>query len=339
MTPSERDKFLRPVLEEVLRLLGADAGFVLRRDLRNETVDVLESVGDPPAENEVARLFRKDPSPGTGAGLLAWRAANGDGSLVLAVRGAAPPEGRLSVAIETIARCLGSLAEAERRADASREEYRRLLRRLFDVTEEEQKRISAEIHDQLGARFFDFYYGLRQCQEIVGDLEPSAAAILSDLVEKARICAREVRALTDELRPPALDDFGFAEALAEFLNHLDRDGELAVELSLEPGAPRPAPGTGVALYRIAREAILNARKHACARRLRVSLGRDGRGGLELRIADDGVGFDPAARIPNGHGILCMRERAAVFGGSVRIESAAGTGTTVVVVVPETGGET
>jgi protein-histidine pros-kinase len=262
---------------------------------------------------------------------------DGDGELVLAVRAPAPPEGPLSDAIEAIVGCLGRLSSAERRPVGSGEEHRELLRRLFEVTEEEQKRMSAEIHDRLGAHFFDFYYGLRQCQEIVGDLEPSAAAILADLVEKARLCAREVRALTDELRPAALDDFGFAEALAELLSHLDRTGELRVELAVDPETPRPAPETAVALYRIAREAVLNARKHACARRLRVRFGRDGRGGLELRIADDGVGFDPDVRVPDGHGLLCMRERAAAIGGSVRIESGAGAGTAVVIVVPDADG--
>jgi len=96
---------------------------------------------------------------------------------------------------------------------------------------------------------------------------------------------------------------------------------------------QPQPEVGIHAYRIVQEALANVRRHAEARKVRVEL-RSAGGELEIVVADDGRGFDPAAEVPDGHlGLSSIRQRADLLGGGSEIESAPGAGTTVRVRVP------
>ena len=219
-------------------------------------------------------------------------------------------------------------------ARAARDRARDLLRRLIHAEEEERKRIAGELHDRMGARFFELSYGIDRCRSAIGDARPQAAESLVRLGADARACGDEIRELMNELRPTVLDDFGVSEALREYGVALQAQCELRVRLAIDPEANAARSEVNVALFRIAQEAVLNARKHAEARELEISLARDpGEGAIVLSVRDDGCGFD--ARVPTRgrFGLLTMRERAEACGGRLELDSALGRGTRLRAVVP------
>ncbi len=211
---------------------------------------------------------------------------------------------------------------------------RELLWQLIEAQEEERKRIAGEIHDRMGRRFFEFYYGVRQCQEILGDRDPETGEALARLVDQARDCAGEIRDLINELRPSVLDDFGFIEALKEHIAHLQTEGEFEVSLRLDEAIPQAlAPEANVALFRAFQEAVMNARKHSSARQLWIEFTEQPEGLFRLLIRDDGCGFDPEKSHKGHYGLLYMKERIEACGGELRVHSAPGAGTEIQAVVP------
>jgi len=137
-----------------------------------------------------------------------------------------------------------------------------------------------------------------------------------------------------ELRPAVLDDYGLLAALHWYGQRFSQRTGLAVAVQGEELAPRLPSATETALFRIAQEALTNAAKHAQASQVTVTL-EPVNGGARLTIADDGVGFDPATRRQAGWGLMTMRERAEAVGAHLRVESAPGKGTQVVVEVWDT----
>jgi signal transduction histidine kinase len=216
-----------------------------------------------------------------------------------------------------------------------RNQQRQLLWQLMHVQEEERRRIAGEIHDRLGRRFFEFYYGVRQCQELLGDRDRATADVLSEMVENARECAEEIREFINELRPSVLDDFGFVEALKEQVSSLKFQGDFEVALRLdEVDDKKLSPAAHVALFRAFQEAVVNARKHASARKLSIELANQNDGHLRFSVHDDGCGFDPG-KLPQGHfGLLYMRERIEACGGQLNIRSAPTGGTEIQVIMPQ-----
>jgi signal transduction histidine kinase len=139
----------------------------------------------------------------------------------------------------------------------------------------------------------------------------------------------------NELRPTVLDELGFYEALSEYLTGLTHAVPFRLDVRLDPELQKWRSRQDAMLFRLVQEALLNARKHARARRLAVAFGREDRA-VTLSVEDDGCGFDTTS-IPIGHyGLLTMRERAEVSGGILNVSSAPGRGTRIVVHFPESG---
>jgi signal transduction histidine kinase len=215
---------------------------------------------------------------------------------------------------------------------AARDRGQELLWRLIHAEEEERKRVAGEIHDRMGARFFEFFYSLRRCQDDIGRRDAGAADRLSRLSAEAQAFSDEIRSIMNELRPTVLDDFGFTEALREYVASLQGQPGPAVSLHIDESVPKLGGDVGVMLFRIVQEAVLNARKHAAARHLAVDLGTANGHEIVLAVRDDGVGFDPETT-PRGHyGLLHMKERAEAYGGRLTVESRPSQGTEVRVTV-------
>ena len=152
---------------------------------------------------------------------------------------------------------------------------------------------------------------------------------LQSVEEVAQETIGMARDLLAELRPPALDEYGLLAALRNFAEA--QGARLGLQIDVE-GEDRPLhleASVESALFRIAREALVNAAKHASATRVRVSLAEQG-GRVALSIEDDGVGFDPATPAPGHWGLESMSERARAIGGTLRIESGPSQGTCVTV---------
>ena len=145
-----------------------------------------------------------------------------------------------------------------------------------------------------------------------------------------------LRSLITQLRPAALDELGVNAAIEGLVDRLGDDGpdiEATVDLAYEAGhhSTRHEPELEAAIYRLVQEALNNAISHAGASTVRLDVSEDDET-VTIVISDDGTGFDPAEP-SEGFGLLGMRERVELAGGSLAIESVAGAGTTVRATLP------
>jgi signal transduction histidine kinase len=197
---------------------------------------------------------------------------------------------------------------------------------------EERQRLSRELHDSVTQSL----YGISLYAEAAGralsdgDSEP-VATNLHEIRETTQEALSEMRLLLFELRPPLLQEQGLAAALGARLRAVETRAGLVAEFDC-PGNERLPPDKEQELYRLAQEALNNVLKHAHAGRITVRLAV-ANGHATLHVADDGVGFDPSLQAADGFGLRGMRERAERLGGTLRIESSAGAGTSLQVDVP------
>jgi signal transduction histidine kinase len=193
---------------------------------------------------------------------------------------------------------------------------------------EERNRLARELHDSVSQKLFGLVLSAESAGTLVEGDPAEARAELERLRALAQEAQDELRSLVFELRPPALESEGLAQALRKHVDVLRRVYRREIDLELS-GTPRRAPDLEREVFRIAQEALQNALRHADAQQLRLRLAAsDGR--LELTVTDDGVGFDPTAPAVRSRrlGLTSMEERAQALGGTLTIESTPGRGTTV-----------
>jgi len=202
------------------------------------------------------------------------------------------------------------------------------------AAEDERRRWARELHDEtlqsLAAVQMILTAGKRS------DRSEALDSAVDDAIELLRQEVSNLRALITDLRPAALDDYGIAGAIEALVDRVARQGievELHMSLEYEPGRrpTRYLAELEAAVYRIVQEALTNAVKHGHARHARLEIDED-EAAIRVSLQDDGIGFDPAMR-SDGFGLLGMRERVELFGGTLEIDSAPGRGTTVRAVVP------
>jgi PAS domain S-box-containing protein len=207
-----------------------------------------------------------------------------------------------------------------------------LLGHLVRAQEEERNRIAAGIHDDTIQVISAANLRLQQLRR---RLQGSADVgdILDKLEEALQLSLSRLRQLIFDLRPPGLEDGTLAAALRTYLEQMRSETGIAYQLEDRLTTEIPVT-TSVLIYRTAQEALVNVRKHSRATTVRVELAGISNGCL-VRVADDGVGYNPAdvENSPGHLGLVLMRERPQIAGGWCRIESAPGAGTTVEFWVP------
>jgi len=217
-------------------------------------------------------------------------------------------------------RLRASLADV-RRMVAQRRELAQLLER---AQEEERRRIAADIHDDPIQVMSAVDMRL---QLLLDRPERADAHELGELAEELRSAIDRLRNLLFELRPVTLDHEGLAPAIRTYLGHAAKETGWTWEV-IDELDEEPPDETRVTVYRIAQEAVRNAREHANASHVEVRLSSTN-GGLLLRIVDDGVGFDPFETPVPGHiGLATITERAELAGGWCRITSRPSEGSVV-----------
>lgn len=213
----------------------------------------------------------------------------------------------------------------------------RLLRKIVRGQEDERRRIARDIHDQLGQATTALRLNLeslrKQCEKYDD---------LCEEIDKTQKIAQRLDAEVDfliwEIRPAVLDELGLKAALANFINEWSQHHNIAADFHSTGLEDERLPAeTETNIYRIAQEALNNVLKHAEATGVGVMLERRDEQAI-LIIEDNGKGFDPAEREnvaenDRGMGLIGMRERAALVGGILEIESAPGKGTTVFARMP------
>jgi two-component system sensor histidine kinase UhpB len=245
-------------------------------------------------------------------------------------------------------RLFEELLGAERR-------YRGLARAVWNVQEEERRRLARELHDGIGQTLTALKNHL---DHLAGKAAAAGSRFTEDLAaaaETAGGAVHETRELSRLLRPPVLDDLGLVPALRWLVRTLEKRTGLAIELTVggelaadggaaEGGGAAEAPARlepdlETLVFRVVQEALTNTLKHSGARRAAVSLSADA-AAVRVHIADAGAGFDPdatldAAPSSTGVGLAGMRDRVELFGGRLALTSAPGRGTEVQLSVPRT----
>jgi PAS domain S-box-containing protein len=203
-----------------------------------------------------------------------------------------------------------------------------MLKMLVAAQEDERKRIARDLHDELGQQLTALRLKLEALKKMCDDDE------LCGKIDETQLIAKRIDSGVDflawELRPAALDDLGLFAALEKYIREWSHHSGVTAEL-LASGLKRArfAPDVETNLYRIVQEALNNTHKHANAKSVEVMLEK--RGDLiVLIIEDDGKGFDvkKKANLSKRLGLIGMRERATLIGGTMEIESAPGQGTTI-----------
>jgi len=208
-------------------------------------------------------------------------------------------------------------------------ERRASMHRVLAAQEAERRRIAQELHDQIGQNLTAVVLELKRVRAQVDGGEAEA---LADAQELARETLEEVRRISYELRPAALDDLGLPSALRSLCAGIERRAGIVVDLDVPDSLPELDPQVELAIYRVAQEALTNAVRHARCHTVRVFLGPVGEDIL-LHVADDGVGMDGS--FPGG-GLRGMRERAVAVGAAFETRSARGRGVEVSMRVPAAG---
>lgn len=223
--------------------------------------------------------------------------------------------------------------EGDRRAIVEAE-LSEVLRQTVIDQENERQRIARELHDSLGQYLTIMQLEFDEIARGSGSAEKVRSGV-SRLKELASSVGNEINRLAWEIRPTSLDDLGLQTAVEQLLEEWQARSGLAFDLQLMLDNRRLPPTVETTLYRVLQEAINNVVKHADARRVGIILEVSGNE-VSLIVEDDGKGFvweDQASPPSSRLGLLGIRERLALVGGRLEIETGQGRGTTLIVHAP------
>jgi signal transduction histidine kinase len=292
---------------------------------RVQSARVDSVLDDPEVDQDEARHM------GVRTGLYVPLVARGQAIGVVALHDKLGNGARFSDADQRLAEILAARAAAA--VDLSQRVARDTVRRVIEAQELERARLARELHDETGQALTSILLGLQSIRAAGSDeAAERAEADLRELVVQA---LQDVRGLAVELRPAALDDFGLVAALERLVETFRERSGLHAEVEARLGSDRLPPATETALYRLVQEALTNVVKHAAATSVSIVVSvRDG--GVGAVIEDDGQGFAPEAVRDDALGLVGMRERLALLGGTLAVESTQGGGTAIAAYIPVAG---
>lgn len=228
---------------------------------------------------------------------------------------------------------LGGLATLLRRHRAlvhHNAELTALTHHLQTVQEDERQRLAHDLHDEMGALLTAAKLDAARIRLRLAAGPPETLERLQHLVGTLDTLHALQRRLTEGLWPAALSHLGLAAALDILARDFTQRAGLTLHSDLHPVAL--APGADLVVYRLVQEALNNLAKHAQARQVWLSVvARDDQAVVTVR--DDGIGFDVTADCLSGHGLLGMRFRAKLAGGTIAMASTPGQGTQVTLTLP------
>jgi NO-binding membrane sensor protein with MHYT domain len=217
--------------------------------------------------------------------------------------------------------------------DRRRSARARISRRLLDAQENERRRISHVLHEDVGQLLTAVRMNLERLTLPYRD----EGAVVGDSISLVDEALMRVRSLSVELRPTLLDNLGLAEAVKWYAERQAERAGYAVVIDLPLGRDRLPEVVETAGFRIVQQALTNIARHARARTVHVELRREPQG-VEILVRDDGIGFDARgarmrSRAGESLGLVDMAEMAQMAGGSLTITSSEGEGSTVRVRLP------
>ncbi len=241
-----------------------------------------------------------------------------------------------AVAVSTLV--IGLTARLERQYEeehdqllAARSDLKRLSARLVEAQEQERQTLSRELHDQVGQTLTAIKIDIARAES---RLEPGQTDI-AERLRRARLGAEEtlgiIRRLSMLLRPSMLDDIGLSAALSWYARQFSESTGIKVHLTDDGSADHLPDSHKTSLYRIVQEALTNCARHSGARQVHIHL-HSADDTYELRIEDDGQGFEPSRRA-RGLGLIGIQERIEEMRGRLVVDSAPGRGTRLQVSIP------
>jgi len=217
------------------------------------------------------------------------------------------------------------------------ENLRFYLREVTRAQEEERKRLARELHDETAQQLIAIFH---QLERLAGNNERLSAddiKLLANLREGVKNALQGVRDFSRDLRPSILDDLGLLPALEWLASELREQHGIEADLRVVGSQRRLSPEAELLLFRIAQEALNNVRRHAKASKVEVAIWFE-EGKIRLTVKDDGEGFEMPKTVGELSrigklGLAGMQERAKLLGGSLKVESEPGKGTTVTIEAP------
>jgi signal transduction histidine kinase len=247
--------------------------------------------------------------------------------------------GVISLCIVEAVLIVGLLVERanRRRADAGLQQSQRelltLTGRLLQAQESERRRIARELHDDLNQGLALLAVHLDLLGQKPPESGPRFAERMWEMSDRVRQLSSVVHGVSTALHPSKLEQLGLVATVRGLCHELARAHGLAIEFSDRSIAASIPGETALCLYRIVQEALSNIIKHSGARHAWVDLSGN-EGGVALRVVDDGVGFDVGVtETKGGLGLVSMRERLRVVGGTIAIDARPSSGTRIDVYVP------
>ena len=230
-------------------------------------------------------------------------------------------------------RTLERRSERQRRqAEAAEREMRLLSQQLVAAQEEERKKLTRELHDHVGQMLTALRLEIGRADRARGTSDTQLGQPIAEAKRLLETIMRSVRDLVMGLRPSMLDDFGLQPALEWHVRDFRRRAGVPVELHLSGDLDALPDPYRTCVYRIVQEALTNCARHAHAERVAIHAGYE-RNTIELSVADDGVGIDPARA--RGMGLLGIEERVRELHGSFHVAPRQPSGTELRVTIPVT----
>ena len=214
----------------------------------------------------------------------------------------------------------------------SNEELRALAIHLGKIQEYERKRIAREIHDELGQLLLSLKMDVSMLYARTTSTHPRLNKKVSLVLEGIDATMKSVKAIINDLRPPALD-FGLSAAIRSHVQSFKRRTGITCELAINDDDIELDNDCVTTLFRILQESLVNVTRHSQASQVRIDLHRDA-GNISINVSDNGAGVTRSGYKRRGsYGLVGMRERINALGGEFSIEQVAGGGTRLTASVP------
>ena len=222
-------------------------------------------------------------------------------------------------------------------------ELKKMSAQILEAQEIERKRISIELHDEMGQALTGISINLAVIEKELAD---NTDLIIKDRIAETRMladqCSDQIRDLSFNLRPSILDDLGLEPTLRWYIGGYSKRMNIQVDFEAQDCEDLQNSEAKILLYRIVQEGLNNVAKHAEARKIYVHLSSN-ETTIKLIVEDEGKGFDahiraPAQSVESGLGLIGIRERVAFINGTFNIHSVPGRGTRLEVEIPKRIGD-
>lgn len=243
--------------------------------------------------------------------------------------------------LETVESLQAEIKERKRmenRLLRSEAALRQISKKTLETLEADRKTIAKELHDSIGANLAAIKFSIEEKLAKMVSTPPEDLTSLESIVSYLMETIKETKRISANLRPSTMDDLGLCATISWFCREFKTFYKhIAVVQEIDIGESDLSESMKIVIYRILQEAMSNAARHGNPDRIDLRLTKNAQHVL-LTISDNGVGFEPATRLTSndplsGYGLLGMRERAEICGGTFTIKSRPGGGTRVAVSIP------